>query len=42
MPDDYDAEDDFGKSIEECYRVIRERMAAGGKGWEPKDARDQG
>ena len=29
----YDAEDDFSKSIEECYRVIRERKANGGKGW---------
>ena len=31
----YDANDDFGKSIEEAYRVIRERKANGGKGWEP-------
>src|SRR5262245_37825937 len=34
--DDYDATDDFAKSIDEAYRVIRERKAAGGKGWEPK------
>jgi len=31
----YDAEDDFARSIDEAYRVIRERKAAGGKGWEP-------
>jgi len=31
----YDATDDFGKSIDEAYRVIRERKANGGKGWEP-------
>lgn len=38
MPDDdgYQPRDDFARSIDECYRVIRERMAAGGKGWEPK------
>jgi len=37
MPsDDYNAADDFAKSIEEAYRVIRERITAGGKGWEPK------
>jgi N6-adenosine-specific RNA methylase IME4 len=29
----YDAADDFEKSIDEAYRVIRERKAAGGKGW---------
>jgi hypothetical protein len=29
----YNAEDDFAKSIDEAYRVIRERKAAGGKGW---------
>lgn len=34
-PDDYDATDDFARSIEEAYRVIRERKANGGKGWEP-------
>jgi hypothetical protein len=32
-PDDYDATDDFARSIEEAYRVIRERKANGGKGW---------
>ena len=31
----YNAEDDFSRSIDEAYAVIRERMAAGGKGWEP-------
>src|SRR5215831_479436 len=30
---DYDGIDDFGKSVDECYRVIRERKASGGKGW---------
>jgi hypothetical protein len=33
--DDYNATDDFAKSIDEAYRVIRQRKAAGGKGWEP-------
>ena len=28
--------DDFSRSIEECYRVIRERVAAGGPKWVPK------
>jgi hypothetical protein len=32
----YDAADDFAKSLEEGYRVIRERVAAGGPGWTPK------
>jgi hypothetical protein len=32
-PDDYDAVDDFARSIDEAYRVIRERKANGGKGW---------
>ena len=32
----YDAEDDFAKSLEEGYRAIRERVAAGGPGWLPK------
>ena len=34
--DDYDANDDFAKSLKEAYREIRERKAAGGNGWEPK------
>ena len=32
---EYWPEDDFARSIDEAYRVIRERVAAGGKGWEP-------
>jgi hypothetical protein len=32
--DDYNATDDFARSIEEAYRVIRQRKANGGKGWE--------
>lgn len=31
----YNGEDDFAKSIDEAYREIRERVAAGGKGWTP-------
>jgi hypothetical protein len=31
----YDAEDDFSKSIDECYAEVRARKAAGGKGWTP-------
>ena len=33
---EYDAHDDFAKSLEEGYRVIRERVAAGGPKWVPK------
>jgi hypothetical protein len=33
--DDYNADDDFAKSIDLAYELIRERKAAGGKGWEP-------
>jgi len=32
---DYNPEDDFARSIEEAYRVIRERKANGGPGWTP-------
>jgi hypothetical protein len=32
----YDAHDDFAKSLDEGYRVIRERVAAGGPKWVPK------
>jgi len=32
----YDAQDDFAKSLEEGYRVIRERIATGGRPWVPK------
>jgi hypothetical protein len=31
--DDYNAADDFSRSIDECYRAIRERKAKGGPGW---------
>jgi hypothetical protein len=34
--DDYNATDDFARSIEEAYRVIRERKANGGPGWGEK------
>jgi hypothetical protein len=33
----YDPTDDFAKSIDEAYRVIRVRMAAGGPGWTPPE-----
>jgi hypothetical protein len=33
---EYDAQDDFAKSLEEGYRAIRERVAAGGRPWVPK------
>jgi hypothetical protein len=33
--DDYDAADNLAGSIQEAFRVIRERMAAGGPGWNP-------
>lgn len=32
----YDGTNDFAKSLDVGYAAIRERMAAGGKGWEPK------
>ena len=32
----YNAQEDFAKSLEEGYRVIRERVAAGGRPWLPK------
>ena len=32
----YDGIDDFAKSLDEGYRAIRERIAAGGEGWTPK------
>jgi hypothetical protein len=31
----YDAADDFSRSLDNCYAAVRERVAAGGKGWEP-------
>lgn len=38
MSDNYDFEDDFAKSIDEAYSVIRERKAAGGPGWQPVES----
>jgi hypothetical protein len=35
--DDYDAADDLSRSIAECYRAIRERIARGGPPWVPPD-----
>jgi len=34
--DDYDADKDFAGSLEVGYAAIRERVANGGPGWEPK------
>src|SRR5262245_36637897 len=34
--DDFDAEADCWRSVAECYRVIRARVAAGGEGWQPR------
>jgi len=31
--DDYNGNKDFSRSIDECYRAIREHKANGGKGW---------
>jgi hypothetical protein len=33
---DYDAADDFAKSIEVAYAAVRERMARGGSPWLPR------
>jgi len=33
--DDYDAAADFDRSIHECYRAVRARMAQGGPPWVP-------
>jgi hypothetical protein len=33
---EYDAQDDVTKSFDVAYGVIRARVKAGGKGWEPK------
>lgn len=33
---DYSPRDDFNKSVNECYREIKERQAEGGPGWKPK------
>ena len=40
FPDDYDAQDDMRKSIELGFKVIRERVAAGGEPWIPKSTDD--
>lgn len=32
----YDPQDDFAKSLDVGYAAIRDRVAAGGPGWEPK------
>jgi hypothetical protein len=32
----YDANTDFAGSIDDCYAAVRDRVAAGGKGWTPK------
>jgi DNA modification methylase len=33
---DYQPRDDFAKGIDAAYEAIKDRVAAGGKGWEPK------
>lgn len=35
--DQYSGTDDFAKSIDEAYRLIRERMAKGGPSWTQKE-----
>jgi hypothetical protein len=37
-PDDYDPVADAWASVAYAYEVIRQRMKAGGPGWEPKPA----
>jgi hypothetical protein len=37
----YDATADFAGSVDDCYAAIRERVAVGGKGWEPPPAQSQ-
>jgi hypothetical protein len=32
---------DFAKSIDACYAAVRERMKAGGRGWEPKMSNEE-
>lgn len=36
LVDDYQPRDDFAKSVESSYDAIKERVAAGGEGWQPK------
>jgi DNA modification methylase len=38
--DGYNAVADFGRSIDEAYATVRDRMAAGGPGWTPKGTKD--
>ena len=38
---EYDAQDDFARSLDVCYATIRARMAAGGPPWRPKVNNDQ-
>ena len=33
---DYDRDRDFGASLDAAYKAIRDRMANGGPGWEPR------
>jgi hypothetical protein len=37
----YDADADFSGSIEDAYRAVRERVAAGGPGW-PREPQGEG
>jgi hypothetical protein len=32
----YDGTADFSRSLDDCYRAVRARVAGGGKGWEPR------
>jgi hypothetical protein len=32
----HDAAIDFENSLNDCYRAVRARVAAGGEGWKPK------
>ncbi len=32
----YNANDDFTRSLEDCYSAVRDRVEAGGEGWGPK------
>jgi hypothetical protein len=34
--DSYNANADFAGSLDDCYCAVRARIAAGGKGWQPK------
>src|SRR5262245_26060806 len=33
VSDSYNANVDFAESLDDCYRAVRARIAAGGKGW---------